>query len=70
MMKKCQQWYVPSEYRSENPDLIPSGLRSVGRQGENRSTTTAHTVRDKFLEYFNTSGVVHWQYDAVDNGDY
>ncbi|XP_071653673.1 uncharacterized protein [Temnothorax longispinosus] len=67
LSKKCQ-WYVSSEYR--NPEtFLDSGLVSISQQCGNRCTDTARVVRDNFAEYFNTAGVVNWQYDAIAKGN-
>ena len=65
LSKKCHQWYMPSSCRGANPDTLNSGLQGIRRQEGNRSSLTANAVRDALCEYFNTSGSVHWQYDAV-----
>ena len=41
-------------------------LRSIGKQGSNRSTITAVEVREEFKKHFNSSeGAVEWQENAI-----
>lgn len=70
LLKKSNQWHIPTQHRGENPELIHSGLRSLKRQGGNHSSTSAAEIREKFCDYFNSAGVVHWQYDAVNKENY
>lgn len=67
LLSKCQ-WYVSSEYRNSEA-FLDSGLVSISQQCGNRCTDAANVVRDNFTEYFNTAGVVNWQYDAIAKGN-
>ncbi|KZC07945.1 Putative nuclease HARBI1, partial [Dufourea novaeangliae] len=70
LSRNCE-WYIPSQCRGINPDVLDSGLPAVGPyRRSNRTTRAANTLRDNFTEYFNTAGIVPWQYDAISRGNY
>lgn len=62
--------YIPAAYRIENSETPKSGLCSIRQQGGNRTSITAGKIRDMFSQYFNTTGAVPWQYDAIEKGNY
>lgn len=69
--KNSHQWYVPHNYRISNNSNINchEGQLSehqygLEQQTGNRSSNNDLEIRDKFCEYFNTAGVVPFQYAA------
>lgn len=69
LLSKKMQYYIPSEYRTENSETLESRLPSVNQQGGNRSSVAAQEIRNMFTTYFNTSGAIPWQYTAVERGN-
>lgn len=47
-----------------------SRLNGLIRQGGNNSTGNVKAIRDHFMNYFNTTGSVPWQNEAVQKGNY
>jgi len=45
-------------------------LNGIIRQRGNNSTRNAKTIRDHFMNYFNSTGSVPWQNEAVQKGNY
>lgn len=70
LLQKKVRSYIPIKYRSNNSEIFESRLCSVRQQGGNRSSISAGEVRDMFATYFNTIGIVPWQYDIEKRGNY
>jgi len=76
MKKNSHQWYVPHNYRISNNSntnsqevQLSERQHCMEQQTSNRSCNNALEIRDKFCEYFNTAGVVRFQYTAIEMGN-
>ncbi|XP_015369313.1 PREDICTED: uncharacterized protein LOC107165542 [Diuraphis noxia] len=74
--KNSHQWYVPNNYRISNnsnanshEEQLSEHQYGLEQQTGNRSSNNALEIRDKFCEYFNTAGVVPFQYAAIEMGN-
>ncbi|XP_046622671.1 protein ALP1-like [Neodiprion virginianus] len=71
------QWYVPHNYRIStrvdsncNAVQLSEGQNASLYLRNNRSSNEVLEIRDKFCEYFNTTGIVPFQYTAIERGNY
>ena len=55
--------YRPGQWRNKIADY--NGLNSIGNQGTNNHSRDAKYIRNKFKEYFNSSGSLAWQNEII-----
>lgn len=54
--------FVPGSWRQ---DIEDSALREITICGSNNSTRKAMKIRENFCNYFNTEGVIPWQFNNI-----